>query len=67
MFNLWSMFNQVETTPKYIEDIPVEFLMTRQEMLDEAAMEYLDGEISFIELIDECEMINYMHDKKEGN
>ena len=67
MFNLWLMFNQAEITPKYIEDIPVEFLMTREEMLDEAAMGYLDGEISFNELIDECEMINYMHDKKEGN
>lgn len=66
MFNLWSMFNQVEITQKYIEDIPVEFLMTREEMLDEAAMGYLDGDISFIELCDEYDLIEEMFADEEG-
>ncbi len=43
-----------------LQDIPPQFLMTKQEMLDEAAMEFIEGNLSWDELYDEHRIIEDM-------
>lgn len=55
MFKLLEML-----TPKHVDEIPPQFLMTKEEMEDELAMEFVAGELSWNELCDEYEIIQDM-------
>lgn len=67
MFNWLSTYKQVTTMQKFIDDIPDYLRMSKDEMLDEAAMDFVNGDISFMELCDEYELIEEMFaDEEEG-
>lgn len=51
------MFNQVGTTPASIEDIPEQFLMSREQMEDEALEELNNGDMDFDEFTLEMQAI----------
>ena len=55
-----STFKQATVTPKYIDDIPDYLKMSRDEMLEEVAMEFINGDITFAELCDEYDLIEEM-------
>lgn len=65
MFNYLLTFKQVTTTPKYTDDIPDWLKMSKDEMLDEAAMEFVNGDITYSELCDEYELIEEMFADEE--
>lgn len=67
MFNWLSTFKQATTTPKYIDDVPDYLKMSKDEMLSDVAMEFVNGEISFSELCDEYELIDEMFADEEGH
>ena len=66
MFNWLSTFKQDMTTPRYIDDVPDWLKMSKDEMLDEAAMDFVNGDISFSELCDEYDLIEEMFADEEG-
>ena len=67
MFNSYlSTYKQVMTTPKFTDDIPDWLKMSKDEMMDEAAMDFVNGDISFSELCDEYELIEEMFADEEG-
>ena len=61
-----STFKQVMTTPQYTDDIPDWLKMSKDEMLDEAAMEFVNGDITYSELCDEYDLIEEMFADEEG-
>mgnify|MGYP005616362631 CR=1 FL=1 len=62
MFNNWLS----AYVSKYTDDIPDYLKMSKDEMLDEAAMDFVNGDISFAELCDECDLIGEMFADEEG-
>ena len=66
MLNWLSTFKPATTTHNAIDDIPDWLKMDRDEMLDEAAMDFVNGDISFAELCDECDLIEEMFADEEG-
>ena len=66
MLSYLSTFKQAMTTPKFTDDIPDWLKMSKDEMLDEVAMEFVNGNISFAELCDEYELIEEMFTDEEG-
>lgn len=62
MFNSWLS----AYVSKYIDDVPDWLKMSKDEMLDEAAMEFVNGDITFHELCDEYELIDEMFADEEG-
>ena len=56
MFNSWLS----AYVSKYTDDIPDWLKMSKDEMLDEAAMDFVNGDISFAELCDEYDLIEEM-------
>lgn len=66
MFNWLSTYKQVTTMPKYTDDIPDWLKMSKDEMLDEIAMEFVNGDITFAELCDEYDLIEEMSTYEEG-
>ena len=58
MFNSW--LSAYVTMPNYIDDVPDWLKMSRDEMLDEVAMEFIEGDITYSELCDEYELIEEM-------
>ena len=64
--NYLSTFKQVMTMPQYTDDIPDWLKMSKDEMLDEAAMEFVNGDITFSELCDEYDLIEEMFADEEG-
>lgn len=62
MFNSWLS----AYVSKYIDDVPDWLKMSKDEMLDEAAMEFVNGDITFHELCDEYEFIDEMFADEEG-
>ena len=56
MFNSWLS----AYVSKYIDDVPDWLKMSKDEMLDEAAMDFVNGDISFAELCDEYDLIEEM-------
>ena len=46
--------------PRYIDDIPDWLKMSKDEMLDEAAMDFVNGDITYNELCDEYDLIEEM-------
>ena len=66
MSNWLSTFKQATTMPKYIDDIPEWLKMDKYEMLDEIAMEFVNGDITYSELCDEYELIEEMFADEEG-
>ena len=68
MFNSWlSTYKQVTTMPQFTDDIPDYLKMDKYEMLDEIAMEFVNGDITYSELCDEYELIEEMFADKEGD
>ena len=66
MFNWLSTFKQDMTTPRYIDDVPDWLKMSKDEMLEEAAMEFVNGDITYSELCEEYELIEEMFADEEG-
>ena len=66
MSNYLSTFKPATTTPKYIDDIPDWLKMSKDEMLDEITMEFVNGEITYSELCDEYDLIEEMFSDEEG-
>ena len=56
MFNNWLS----AYVSKYTDDIPDYLKMSRDEMLAEAAMEFVNGDITYSELCDEYDLIEEM-------
>ena len=66
MLSWLSTFKQVMTMPQYTDDIPDWLKMSKDEMLDEAAMEFVNGDITYSELCDEYDLIEEMFADEEG-
>lgn len=64
MFNLLSIITSEKTTPKYIEDIPPQFLMTKEEMQEDLMHDYMqpDSDMSWDDLLDQMNDIDLMFD-----
>lgn len=60
MFGYLLTFKQAMTMPQYTDDIPDYLKMSKDEMLDEIAMEFVNGDITFTELCDEYDLIEEM-------
>lgn len=67
MLSYLSTFKQATTTHNAIDDIPDWLKMDKYEMLDEIAMEFVNGDITYSELCDEYELIEEMFADKEGD
>lgn len=65
MFSYLLTFKQAMTMPQYTDDIPDWLKMSKDEMLDEIAMDFVNGDISFMELCDEYELIEEMFEGEE--
>ena len=66
MQNWLSTFKQATTMHNAIDDIPDWLKMSKDEMLDEIAMDFVNGDISFMELCDEYELVEEMFEDEEG-
>ena len=66
MSNYLSTFKQATTMPQYTDDIPDWLKMSMDEMLDEVAMDFVNGDITFAELCDEYDLIEEMFADEEG-
>ena len=62
MFNNWLS----AYVSKYTDDIPDWLKMDKYEMLDEVAMEFINGDITYSELCDEYDLIEEMFADEEG-
>ena len=60
MYSYLLTFKQATTMPKYTDDIPDYLKMDKYEMLDEVAMEFINGDITYSELCDEYDLIEEM-------
>ena len=60
MFGYLLTYKQAMTMPQYTDDIPDYLKMSKDEMLDEIAMEFVNGDITFTELCDEYDLIEEM-------
>ena len=60
MLSYLSTFKQAMTMPKFTDDIPDYLKMSKDEMLDEVAMEFINGDITYSELCDEYDLIEEM-------
>ena len=66
MLSYLSTFKPATTMPKFTDDIPDYLKMSKDEMLDEVAMEFVNGDITFAELCDEYDLIEEMFADEEG-
>ena len=66
MLNWLSTFKQVMTMPQYTDDIPDWLKMSKDEMLEDVAMDFVNGDITYSELCDEYDLIEEMFADEEG-
>ena len=66
MSNWLSTFKQAMTTPKFTDDIPDWLKMSKDEMLEDVAMDFVNGDITYSELCDEYNLIEEMFADEEG-
>ena len=66
MLNWLSTFKPATTMHNAIDDIPDWLKMDKYEMLDEVAMEFINGDITYSELCDEYDLIEEMFADEEG-
>ena len=66
MSNWLSTFKPATTMHNAIDDIPDYLKMSKDEMLDEVAMGFVNGDITFTELCDEYDLIEEMFADEEG-
>ena len=66
MSNWLQTFKQATTTHNATDDIPDWLKMSKDEMLDEAAMDFVNGDITYSELCDEYDLIEEMFADEEG-
>ena len=62
MFNNWLS----AYVSKYTDDIPDYLKMSKDEMQEEVAMEFVNGDITFHELCDKYDLIEEMFADEEG-
>ena len=62
MFNSWLS----AYVSKYIDDVPDWLKMSKDEMLDEVAMEFIEGDTTYSELCDGYDLIEEMFADEEG-
>ena len=67
MLNWLQTFKPDTITQKYTDDIPDWLKMDKYEMLDEIAMEFVNGDITYSELCEEYELIEEMFTYEEGD
>ena len=60
MLNWLSTFKPATTMHNAIDDTPDYLKMDKYEMLDEVAMEFINGDITYSELCDEYDLIEEM-------
>ena len=60
MLNWLQTFKPDTTMHKFTDDIPDYLKMDKYEMLDEVAMEFINGDITYSELCDEYDLIEEM-------
>lgn len=67
MFSYLSTIMSGKTTPKCIEDIPPQFLMTKEEMQEDLMHDYMqpDSDMSWDDLLDQMNDIDLMYDDGE--
>lgn len=65
MFKHLSLWNIDGDLSKTLQEIPPQFLMTKQEMLDDLAMDFIEGELSWDEMYTEAQIVEDMF-KDEG-
>ena len=63
MFNSWLS----AYVSKYIDDVPDWLKMSKDEMLGEIAMEFVNGDITYTELCDKYELVEEMFTYEEGD
>ena len=66
MFNWLSTYKQAMTMPKFTDDIPDYLKMSKDEMQEEVAMDFVNGDITFAELCDGFDLIEEMFADEEG-
>ena len=66
MLSWLSTFKQVMTMPQYTDDIPDWLKMSKDEMLEDVAMDFVNGDITYSELCDEYDLIEEMFADEEG-
>ena len=66
MLNWLSTFKPATAMHNAIDDVPDWLKMSKDEMLDEAAMEFVNGDITYSELCDEYDLIEEMFADEEG-
>ena len=66
MSNWLQMFKPATTMHNATDDIPDWLKMSCFGLLDEAAMDFVNGDISFAELCDEYDLIEEMFADEEG-
>lgn len=66
MLNWLSTFKPATTMHNAIDDIPDWLKMSKDEMLDEITMEFVNGDITYSELCDEYELVEEMFTNEEG-
>ena len=66
MFSYLSTFKQAMTMPQYTDDIPDWLKMSKDEMLEDVAMDFVNGDITYSELCDEYDLIEEMFADEEG-
>ena len=66
MLSYLSTYKQAMTTPQYTDDIPDWLKMSKDEMLEDVAMDFVNGDITFSELCDEYDLIEEMFANEEG-
>ena len=67
MLNWLQTFKPVTATQKYTDDIPDWLKMSKDEMLEDVAMDFVNGDITYSELCDEYELIEEMFADEEEN
>ena len=66
MFSYLSTYKPDTITPRYTDDIPDWLKMSKDDMLDEVAMDFVNGDITYSELCDEYDLIEEMFADEEG-
>ena len=66
MFSWLSTFKPATITRNATDDIPDWLKMSKDEMLADAAIDFVNGDITFSELCDEYDLIEEMFGDEEG-
>lgn len=67
MFSSLLTIMSAKTTPKFIDDIPPQFLMTKEEMQEDLMHDYMqpDSDMSWDDLVEQMTEIDLMYEDGE--